>query len=69
MVHIKDINKHTFTVTGVTTEMFNKLVENGGEVKLTILDGKRGNHWIFPMRKKNSVIDYFLMCDIDYKKD
>ena len=69
MVLIKDINKRNFTCKDVTEEMFDKLTELGGEVKTIFLDGKNRYCWVFPMRKKNSVIDYFLMFDIDYKKD
>ena len=68
MVIIKDYNKRTFICQGVSQEMFVKLTEFGGVVEHLIVDGKRGSFWAFPMRKKNSVIDYFLMADIDYTK-
>ena len=69
MVLIKDYNKRTFAITGATQVMFAKLTELGGKVENLILEGKRAAYWTFPMRKKNSLIDYFIISDIDYKND
>jgi len=67
MVIIKNYNKRTFICQGITEPMIEKIKEFGAKTELLSFEGKKGNYWTFPIRKKIALISYFIMQDIEYK--